>query len=125
MTRYFIISISFLALCFLIPETAKTAGHNGLAATENVHGVSEENKTSADTDSEKNIPLFPASKGELPHGAKATAPHMEELPHIHRFHKERVKKIKQHHTRFWMLSKALVILCHISILVIGYLHAIH
>ena len=125
MTRYFIISISFLALCFLIPETAKTAGHIGLAATENLNEVSEEGKSSAGTESGKSIPFFPSSKGELPHGAKATAPHMEELPHIHHFHKERVKKIKQHHTKFWMLSKVLVILCHISILVIAYLHAIH
>ena len=125
MTRYFIISISFLVLCFLIPETAKTAGHNGLAATEKVNEVSETGKSAADNETGKNNPVFPASKAELPHGAKATAPHMEELPHIHRFHKERVKKIKQHHTKFWLLSKVLVVLCHISILVIAYLHAIH
>jgi hypothetical protein len=52
------------------------------------------------------------------HGEKT-----EEIPHIHHFHKHRVKKLKHHH-QVWLSSKALVILCHLVMLVICYLHAI-
>ena len=61
---------------------------------------------------------------KAPH-SKAQAPHSEELPHIHRFHKDRVKKMKKHHGKYWLLSKVLLALCHLSILVISYLHVIH
>jgi hypothetical protein len=57
--------------------------------------------------------------------AKAHAPQLEELPHIHKFHKERVKKIRKHHGKYWLLSQVLIVICHLSILLIAYLHATH
>jgi len=61
---------------------------------------------------------------QAPHGKTAT-PHLDELPHIHKFHKERVKKIKKHQGKFWLLSKLILVLCHLSILLIAYLHVTH
>ncbi|HMU46159.1 MAG TPA: hypothetical protein PKC72_07325 [Chitinophagaceae bacterium] len=79
--------------------------------------------------SEKNahdakVPFSHEADSKAPHG-KMQAPHSEELPHIHKFHKERVKKIKRHHGKFWILSKLILVLCHLSILVIAFLHATH
>ena len=59
-------------------------------------------------------PLHPEEKGHTPK--------LEELPHIHHFHKERVKKIKRHHKKCWTLSMLLLVLCHISILIMAYMH---
>lgn len=56
---------------------------------------------------------------------KKHKPATEELAHIHHFHKERVKKIKQHHKKYWALSKLLLILCHLALLVIAYQHFTH
>jgi len=58
------------------------------------------------------------------HGKTGT-PHSDELPHIHKFHKERVKKIKKHQGKFWLLSKLILVICHLSILLIAYLHVVH
>ena len=70
------------------------------------------------------MPFFPPSESKESHG-KAMSPQMDELPHIHKFHKERVKKIKKHHGKFWMLSQVLLVLCHLSILVIAFMHVVH
>ena len=73
------------------------------------------------------MPQFPATR-TLPPVApaeKAHTPKMEELPHIHHFHKERVKKVKRHHKKFWALSILILVLCHISILVMAYMHVTH
>ncbi len=89
--------------------------------------ISKEIKANTSTDNsaaDKSIPVFPAPQPKVPHG-KPSAPHMEELPHVHKFHKERVKKIKKHHGKYWLLSKIIIVLCHLSILVIAYLHATH
>ena len=67
------------------------------------------------------LPVMPAARQEQP----VKKPHllkMEELAHIHHFHKERVKKMKRHHKKCWTLSKILLILCHIALLVIAYMH---
>ncbi len=72
----------------------------------------------------KNVPLLPASHSNHPI-EKAHAPAIDELPHIHHFHKDRIKKIKKHHGKLWLISQILLILCHLSILIIGYLHATH
>jgi hypothetical protein len=56
---------------------------------------------------------------------KHQKPVTEELAHIHHFHKERVKKIKRHHKKYWALSKLILILCHLALLVIAYLHLSH
>ncbi len=71
-------------------------------------------------------PLLPSTKSPLPvDKGHAQTPTMDETPHIHHFHKERVKKIKKHHSKFWFISKLILILCHISLLVIAFLHATH
>jgi hypothetical protein len=72
----------------------------------------------------KQAPATHDVPSKAPHG-KVHAPHSEELPHIHKFHKDRVKKMKKHHGKFWLLSKLLLALCHLSILVISYLHVAH
>ena len=59
------------------------------------------------------------------HGKAARVPHMEELPHIHKYHKGRVKKVRVHHRRIWILAKALVVVCHLTLLWIAYLHLTH
>ena len=73
----------------------------------------------------KNMPTIPAPKPEAPHHKSMQAPHMEEIPHIHRYHKERVKKVKQHHSKLWFLSQFIVVICQVSLLVIAYLHIVH
>jgi len=92
--------------------------------------TSKEVKTTANTDHSGEAKKMPVSASDsdshskAPHG-KTNAPHMEELPHIHKYHRERVKKIKKHHTKLWILSQALVVICNLSILVIAYLHLTH
>ncbi|HYC38998.1 MAG TPA: hypothetical protein VEB63_00815 [Chitinophagaceae bacterium] len=54
------------------------------------------------------------------HGKRVSAPRSEELPHIHHFHRGRVRG--RRHKEYWLLSKLLLILCHIAVLVVAYLH---
>ncbi len=72
----------------------------------------------------KNMPFFPAPESGSNH-QKSHSPQMDELAHIHKFHKERVKKIRKHHDKCWLLTKILLVICHVSILVIAFLHIIH
>src|SRR5215213_8607865 len=64
-------------------------------------------------------PFFPAPVSKEEHG-KAHTPQMDETAHIHKFHKERVKKIKKHHSKFWILSQIILVICHLSILIIAF-----
>ena len=80
-------------------------------------------KQPVDNSGTSKMPVFPAPHPKAPHG-KMHTPQMDELAHLHKFHKERVKKAK-HHGKYWLLSKILLVLCHLSILVIAYLHATH
>lgn len=70
-------------------------------------------------------PYYPGSASKKQGHSKSHSSHMDELAHIHKFHKERVKKIKKHHDKYWLLSKILLILCHVSILIMAFLHATH
>lgn len=73
------------------------------------------------------MPAVPSTKS-VPHESheeKGHAHKTEELPHIHRFHKERVRKIKRHHKKYWFLSILLVAICHAAILFMAYMHAVH
>jgi len=63
------------------------------------------------------IPEAPAEKG---HGHP---PGMDETPHIHHFHKQRVKKLKKHQ-HYWTASKLLLALIHCVLLFMSYLHVI-
>lgn len=73
------------------------------------------------------IKAAPSHHDAKPHGAagKTNAPTMDETPHIHRFHRERVRKAKKHHTKLWLLTKILLVLCHVALLIIAYMHATH
>lgn len=123
MTRYSFSSIIFLVIFLVASYSGLASGHTPSATQERI-SKEVDGSTSSDKSMAKKLPLHPASKSEVPHG-KAQAPVMEELPHIHRFHKERVKKIKQHHTKCWIASQVIVVLCHLSMLVIAYMHVIH
>ena len=59
-------------------------------------------------------PVHPEEKGHTPK--------LDELPHIHHFHKERVKKVKRHHKKVWTISMLILVLCHISILIMAFMH---
>ncbi len=124
MTHRTLSSIIFSMIFSLASYSVMAGGHTTKTETE---PTSKEVKTTALSDYSKaaaKSPVFPEPHPKVPHG-KAHVPHMEELPHIHKFHKERVKKIKKHHSKYWLLSQVLLALCHLSILVIGYLHATH
>ena len=71
-----------------------------------------------------NNPVFPAPESKESHG-KIHAPQMDEVAHIHKFHKERVKKVKKHHGKLWLLSQIILFICHVSVLVIAFLHVTH
>lgn len=86
--------------------------------------MDESNSTTDNTGSAKQLPPIPSAGHKVPQH-KSSVPQMEELPHIHKFHKERVKKVKKHHSKLWVISQLILILCHISMLVIAFLHATH
>lgn len=68
----------------------------------------------------------PGTKSQVPdQGHHNKAPKIDETPHIHHFHKERVKRVNKHHTKLWYLSKLLLTICHISLLIIGFMHVMH
>ena len=124
MTQRTLSAIIFMMIFSLASTALKAGGHT---ADREPAGSRKEAraKTGADnTDVAKKAPVSTESHPKTPQG-KSHAPQMEELPHIHKFHKERVKKIKKHHGKYWLLSQAIIVLCHLSILVIGYLHATH
>lgn len=124
MTRYFILTATFLAF-FLARPVSMMAKENAVKAA----AISDNNATDKPAKSSTETPMkaAPIHQDKKPHGAagKSHTPTMDETAHIHRFHKERVKKLKKHHSKLWMLSKVLLVLCHLALLVIAYLHATH
>ena len=72
-------------------------------------------------------PVLPISPGPglKPPVHKMQTPVMEELAKIHRFHKERVKRIKKHRTKWWISAKLLLIICHVMLLICAFMHATH
>ena len=124
MTHKTLSNIVFLMIFFLATIPVFADGHTAKAKSETYSNEVNTQATSDYPATDKQMPVFPSPAPKAPHG-KANAPHMEELPHIHKFHKERVKKSKKHHSKYWLLSQVILALCHLSILVIGYLHATH
>jgi len=119
------ITIVILSICFsLCSNIVHAAVHTATNVSEPAGKAIKSTAAAAQSETGHKVPLHTESHSQAPHG-KTTIPHMEELPHIHKFHKERVKKIKKHHSKYWLLSQLILALCHISILVIGYLHATH
>jgi hypothetical protein len=125
MTQKTLSSLIFTIVFSLASSLALANGHPAKTATEQTSKEVKTNTATEHNDHAKNIPASSTdSHSKVPHG-KSSVPHFEELPHIHKYHKERVKKIKKHHTKLWFLGQALVVLCNISILVIGFLHVTH
>ena len=126
MTRNTFFSI-FSGLIFIINSYAASATvHSAVSVATN----SAKEKTTAVPSNSKETPMaqqgrgLPAARTEPPF-EKREKPATEELAHIHHFHKERVKKIKRHHEKYWAMSKIILILCHLALLVIAYLHLSH
>jgi hypothetical protein len=71
------------------------------------------------------VPVMPVGAGLKPPTHKMHSPAMEELPKIHRFHRERVKKVNKHQKKVWLSVKVLLIICHAALLICAFLHATH
>ena len=119
-----------IIICILLLVTV-SSGINKVSAGQNQaheltgQHISNQSQSQATTAQDTKYPLSAAHQNDVPHGKAARVPHMEELPHIHRYHKERVKKLRAHHGKFWFLSKAIVVVCHLSLLWIAYMHLTH
>ena len=125
MTKYFICSILFLALMIGVSSTGSAA--NPTITEASVSDINRDgNKLPANTAAEtpvKSMPLGASPHVPVEKGSGHT-PSMDETPHIHHFHKHRVKKLKRHR-KYWLLSQLLIIACHAALLLIAYLHAVH
>ena len=123
MTQRIIICILLLVTVSPVFNRA-SGGRQRVSAITEMHSVSQNQQTEQQVNIPVSMPVIPAPKPEPPHGKTARIPHFEEIPHIHRYHKERVKKIRRH-TPFWLLSQVLVAVCNLSLLVIAFLHLTH
>jgi hypothetical protein len=124
MTRLIIICSLFLAMVSVASFKASAGTQKTTEVT-----VSDLNETGTTNHQE---PLS-ASKSSTGYPAANTVPplhqeekghtlKLDELPHIHHFHKERVKKVKRHHKKVWSISMLILVLCHISILIMAFMH---
>ena len=120
MTHNKIFKIALTVMYVLFSIAAKA----DIGKDHNESNTTNQTEKHANHDQGKHNPASHEDHSKVPHG-KTHAPHSEELPHIHKFHKERVKKIKKHHGKYWLLSQVLLFLCHAAILYISYLHAAH
>ena len=127
MKRFILISIFLLAMMFKASYTVSAHISKSSAVTVNDSKETDNKTSSAPVSSAKTIPLLPTAKTVPPvhPEEKGHTPKLEELPHIHHFHKERVKKIKRHHKKCWTLSMLLLVLCHIALLAMAYMHVTH
>ena len=122
MTRITIITSIILSVVFLNSQELKAAGTRKMDLNSNHAGVIVPGPASEDPHQQ-----VPASAHPQPisHTKRVHGPSLEELPHIHHFHKERVKKIKKHHNKFWIIAKLILVLCHVGLLILGFIHATH
>jgi hypothetical protein len=126
MTRFFFISIFFLAMISMTSYSASASGNKSSVTKKILKRIKpKENSTSFPVS--KTIPKVPAAKTvpPEPEEEKSHSSKTEELPHIHHFHKERMKKIKRHHKKCWALSMILLVICHLAILAMAYMHVAH
>ncbi len=121
MTQRIIICILFLVTVSLGSSIAR-AGQLNVSGNAGMH--IEKWETPASNASHSRAPFSASTPMDTHHGKAARTPQMEELPHIHRYHRERVKK-QVHHGKLWFLARALVVICHLSLLWIAYLHLTH
>ena len=126
MTRYFFISILLLALFATCSNNvyAKNYKHTRTTvATTTSRNEKEQKALPVQATAPKSSTRATAPEDASEH--KAHGPKLEEVPHIHHFHKERVRRSKRHHKKFWALSKLLLLLCHVALLMMAYMHAAH
>lgn len=126
MTRKLIFIATFFALLFAYPTTGMAKSNqenNEMIATKSPGAKA---ALPAGSNHGHAGSHEPGTKSQMPdEGHHNKAPKLDETAHIHRFHKERVKKVSKHHTKLWYLSKLLLVICHISLLIIGFMHIIH
>ena len=126
MTKYFICSILFLAL-FTGMSTTSSAGQGTITSatvSDQNNGTEKEPlKNSAETPA-KEAPMNAGPHAPVEKGHGHT-PAIDETPHIHHYHKNRVKKLKRHHSKAWFLSQVLVVACNLVLLLMAYMHAAH
>ena len=126
MKRFLLISIFFLAMIPMATYSA-SAKSNKLSSGNKINKRVKAKENSITFPLTKTTPKVPVTKTVPPEPVeeKGHSPKTEELPHIHHFHKERVKKVKRHHKKCWALSMILLVLCHIAILAMAYIHVAH
>jgi hypothetical protein len=118
MTRFIFISIFFIAM---ISMTSFTVSANNTKSSSVVISHTKESGSAPVSEPNPGLPVAKTVPPLHPE-EKAHTPKMEELPHIHHFHKERVKKAKRHHKKYWTISMLVLVLCHVALLIIAYLH---
>jgi hypothetical protein len=123
MTHKIIICILLLVTVSPVSNMA-SAGQQRMAQTEEMHIQKTASQQTAGQQSHSKMPVSASHPQDVPHGKAARVPHMDEIPHIHRYHKERVRR-KVHHSKLWILSKAVVVICQLSLLLIAYMHLTH
>ena len=124
MRRNSSISILLISMFFFCPNSGlphdqivRSAAHDhSKERILNIQGESTQSHTA--------IPVAPVTQTEE-HTKKPHLLKTDELAHIHHFHKERVKKMKRHHKKIWMMSKILLILSHLVLLICAYMHSAH
>lgn len=126
MTRFILISSFFLAMISFASFTASAGNKNSSPVTVSDTKEKGSGNNSAPVSASNSVPNVPVTKTVPPvhPEEKGHTPKLDELPHIHHFHKERVKKVKRHHKKVWTISMLILLLCHISILIMAYMHAI-
>ena len=126
MTKYFICSILFLAL-FTGMSTTSSAGLGTITSATVSDQNSWQQNVPGKSGAEAPVKEVPMNAGqhtpvEKGHGH---TPAIDETPHIHHYHKNRVKKLKRHHSKAWFLGQLLVVTCNLALFLMAYLHAAH
>jgi hypothetical protein len=122
MTHKIIICILLLVTVSPVSNMA-SAGQQRMTQTDEMHIQKTTSQQPAQQNHSK-MPVSASHPADAPHGKAARVPHMEEIPHIHRYHKDRVRK-KVHHGKLWFLGKAIIVMCQLSLLWIAYMHLTH
>ena len=123
MTHKIIICILLLVTVSPVSNMA-SAGQQRMAQTKEMHIQKTGSQQTAGRQTHSKMPISASNQHDAPHGKAAKVPHMEEIPHIHRYHRERVRR-RVHHGKLWFLSKAVVVICQLSLLLIAYMHLTH
>jgi hypothetical protein len=111
MTKYFICTF-FLVLFMSVQSKASNSmpGHNH----SEIKQAAEMPLNQAPPQS---VPEMPEEKG---HGHHTS---MDETPHIHHFHKHRVKKLKKH-KHYWVAGKLFLAMIQLVLLFMAYMHVV-